>query len=162
MKAHPVRENFVLIDRGWDNLIKKLRSAGHSFTKVGLPSDGKPHGERSMDEMIDIGITHEFGYEPRNIPMRSFMASTMDENREKVSELQAEAISSLALGVTVRQALFKIGEEVKSMIGQKLLHGPFEALKQSTIDKKGHSIPLYETGQLRDDIQHIEEVHGAY
>lgn len=156
-------KGFQTIDRGWDRIIENLREAGHSFTKVGFPENGKTSGDHSMSEQIEIAITHEFGG-GNNIPERSFMRTSMDENIEKVSMLQAQAISAVVSGATtVRKALFGIGEEVKSFIHQKLLQGDagWPKLKKETVDKKGHAIMLYETGQLRDTVQHEEVIFGV-
>ena len=154
---------FQVIDRGWDRIVADLRKAGHSFTKVGFPVEGSTSGRYPMQKVVTIAMTHEFGYPPKNIPERSFLRKSIDENQEKISTMQVAAIRAVVDGIkTVRKALFDIGEEAKQMVVQKIVQGDSEwkELKQRTIDKKGFDHILVETGQMRDTIQHKEVIYG--
>jgi len=154
---------FQVIDRGWDRIISSLRKAGHSFTKVGFPVEGSTSGRHSMQEVVSIAMTHEFGSPANNIPERSFLRKSIDENQEKISTMQVAAIRAVVDGTkTVRKALFDIGEEAKQMVVQKIVQGDADwpELSPKTIAKKGHAHMLVDTGQMRDTIQHKEVIYG--
>jgi hypothetical protein len=47
------------------------------------------------------------------------------------------------------------------MIINKIIAGPFTPLSPVTIAKKGHAVPLFETGQLMMSIQHKERIKAS-
>jgi hypothetical protein len=153
--------DFEVIDHGWERFLRELKSAHISYTKVGLPGEGKTTGRQEMSELIHTAVINEFGAEKANIPERPFMRDTFDKNEEKIIELQAKGWDDVVTGrKTTRQALRVIGEETEAMIKDILLEANFEPNAEITIRKKGNDIPLYETGQLRDSIQHVEIING--
>jgi hypothetical protein len=152
---------FEIIDHGWDRITRQLGEAGNSYTKVGLPENGKTSGESSMPEVINYAAINEFGCDEKKIPERAFMRESADENILKIEILQKEALDSVVVGTsTVRNALRRIGEEVKEMVVQKIMSGPWVANAPSTIRKKGFDQPLIDTRQMMNTIQHEEVIYG--
>jgi hypothetical protein len=152
---------FEIIDHGWDRITRELGEVGNSYTKVGLHENGKTSGESSMEEVINYASVNEFGCPEKKIPERAFMRETADSNMVKIIALQEEAVDAVIIGIkTPRQALMKIGEEVKEMIVQKITDGPWESNAPSTIKKKGFNLPLIDSRQMIDSIQHEEVIFG--
>ena len=148
-----------VIDKGWDGIVRDLREIGNSYTKVGLPHDGKTTGEKTMTELIEVGFAHEFGSDRQHIPERSFMRTSFDQKRETIHGLQRVAIDKVMSGVlSPRQALAELGDEGMEIIKEKIKDEDpsWLALKKATVDKKGFDKMLVETGQMRNSMQHKE------
>lgn len=146
----------TVIDKGWDGIVRDLREIGNSYAKVGLPADGSTRGRKSMSELIDVGFTHEFGYDPRNIPERSFMRTSFDQKSEFIAAKQQEAIDKVREGLaTPRAALAELADEGVEIIKEKInTEDPsWDKLSDVTVAKKGTSKMLVETGQMINSMQ---------
>lgn len=144
------------IDRGWRNINRQLKRLDGMVSIIGLPRTGTTSGRHTMSELIRIAATHEFGG-GNNIPSRSFMRSAVDEKRNAIKRLQLQAVFRITGNrSTADRELFKLGQGMQLFIQQKIQTGPFTPLKPATIRKKGHAIPLIETKQLLNSIQHKE------
>lgn len=151
-------DNVQEIDHGWRQIVQELKEAGYAYSKVGFPEEGKTPGRHSMSKLIEVAAGNEFGNE--KVPERSFMRTAVDENMERISSLQEEAIRKVSgLQATARSALFELGEEVEEIVRQKVLSGDssWPKLSDFTIKRKnGDDTMLIETGQMIDSIQHKE------
>jgi hypothetical protein len=109
--------------------------------------------------VLNIAAVHEFGAPKRNIPMRSFMRTALDENRNNIEHLMEVEYKQAALGrLTLEQAIGRVGEAMVNAIKNKIRQGPFEPLAESTIRAKKSSKPLIDTAQMLNSIQHVEVV----
>lgn len=98
---------------------------------------------------VVVAAVHEFGSNDGRIPSRSYLRSTYDENRRKYEQMVAKEARNVAKGVgTAKQAMFKTGETLRADIISKIKGGIPPPLSQRTIDAKGSSVPLIDTGQL--------------
>ena len=100
--------------------------------------------------------THEFGSITKRIPRRSVLRDTLVYKKEeieiKVIQLTIDNLDKKN-GFTI--ALKKIGIYAENLIQQAFKTGGFgkwQALKQSTIDKKGSDKKLIDTRQLSRNI----------
>ncbi|ETS31164.1 hypothetical protein PTE_03118 [Photorhabdus khanii NC19] len=94
-----------------------------------------------------------------NIPERSFLRSTFNENKGKYANKLAKSIKSeLKNNGDPQQALEKLGEIVARDVKRKIQAGIDPPLSQATIKRKKSSKPLIETGQLLQSITY--EVRG--
>lgn len=160
-------------DRGWKRIKRNLLLLDGSFTKVGLPQNGKlksvSGGQiEDMSQLVIVGAVHEFGAtkagKSRNvvIPERSFMRSTFDENVEKLKTVKEKLYDKyLRHQISSLDALGLLGEFMTSKIQLKIkdLRTPPNA--PSTIKAKTRAgnigdNPLINFGQLRQSIQHVE------
>lgn len=152
------------VDLGWTKIIAEIRKMKGSYTKVGLPQEGRVEpnpdtGITEMSELVTIGAVHEFGAPNKNIPERSFVRSSTDDNRSRIIKMQQLEISKITAGnSTVELSLKRMGTTMTALMQRKIRQGPFEPLKQSTIDRKGSSKPLIDKGQLIQSIQHVEVI----
>ena len=105
-----------------------------------------------------IAYVHEFGI---GVPERSFLRSTVLEQAHKYLFIQKDnIIPAIKSGVmTADEAYRRLGIVASNDVKAKMVNGSFTPLKQQTIDRKGSSKPLIDTGELRQSITY--EVRDA-
>ena len=149
--------------------IRKIRSGGPEVAIGFQGSTGNaPHKNGKGASVADIATFNEFG--TRTIPQRSFMVSTMDENRRQLLRMNRNLYFKIAAGtMTTERALEIMGIRIKSLIQKKItdLRDPPNA--PSTIRRKrkrstnrrigvegGDSgvNPLIDTGQMRQSVSY--------
>lgn len=130
----------------------KRRLIGERVVKVGFPQ-GKTEADGTPVALI--AATHEFGSPERGIPERSFLRSGMRENQEKYVRLNKVNLVRILRGnLTADQALGQLGEMAKGDVQVKIRSGDFTPLKQATMDRKGSSKPLIDTGQMVQSVSY--------
>lgn len=147
------RSSFKTVDRGANALSKAFVTNGVGLqVKVGLLAKAAEPHEGTDLTVADVGTIHEFGL---GVPQRSFIRGWYDESQEEnkriVSVLQKQVLRG---EVTQEVALNRFGLKCVGDIQRRIVAGIEPALAQSTIDKKGSSTPLVDTGQLRASISH--------
>jgi len=158
-----------IIDRGWNRIIREVRKADNSYTKVGLPQEGEvKEGTKTgsgnepiiqMSELVTVGAVQEFGAPKKNIPARPFIRTTYDENREKINNLVLNEYEKIVDGSSnVKRSLGLIGEWLKAKTQAKIRAIRTPPNAPTTIAKKGSSNPLIDTGQMVQSIQHVEVI----
>ncbi len=143
----------------WDELLAHAHKLEHAHVKVGVlvQSGGEERHEDGDLTLIEIAAIHEFGSEEAGIPERSFIRRTFDQRvRTDLIQLQtALAREVVTKGMDPEKALSILGSwgsnEVKNTITEDDIPPP---LKQATIDAKGSSKPLVDTGQLKNSISY--------
>jgi len=102
-----------------------------------------------------VAAIHEFGSPKNNIPPRSFMRTTAIEQAGAWRKAAREIFKPVMLGnATSAEALDKLGFIVEGDIAAKITQISSPPLKQATIDRKGDSKPLVETGLLLQSVTH--------
>lgn len=116
---------------------------------VGIIDAGKhPTAEATVAE---IGFWNEFG--TVTIPERSFMRSTVQEEKKAIISLQRKLLKSISQGkMDIVKALGILGEFLSDKITQKIVSLREPPNKPATIKAKGSSNPLVDTGQLKNSI----------
>jgi hypothetical protein len=112
---------------------------------------GAAHGEGLT--VADVGSFHEFGL---GVPQRSFIRGWFDEavgSGELGALLSAQLKLAVAGKVTLDQALERVGLKVEAGVKKRITQRIPPPLAPSTIAKKGSSVPLIDTGQLRASIR---------
>jgi hypothetical protein len=121
---------------------------------VGLPEEsvsGVAYGGGLS--VIDIGYKHEYGV---GVPRRSFLEMPILLHKDKIedfSKLQFRKV--FEEGVKADQAIGLLGLAVENIIGEAFDTegwGQWQALSQKTIENKGSSKILTDTGLLRQSI----------
>lgn len=142
-------------DRGAAERIRLLLESGALRIGVLENEAAKPHApeEGEPDRGITIGelaAIHEFGL---GVPRRSFLADWVDERRAEIENVIIRGGRSVALGKTsVRQTLEQIGQWAVGSIQSRIADNIPPPLAPSTIARKGSSVALIHTGQLRSSI----------
>lgn len=134
--------------KGLDGLIQYVQDMENEKVLVGVTKS--TNGGRNAV----IAMTHEFGSPVKNIPERSFLRSTLLENGDEYARLLANEIpNAIQSGVlSSAEAYGRLGLKVSNDVKLKLASGDFAPLSQRTIDRKGSSKPLIDTGELRQSI----------
>lgn len=60
-----------------------------------------------------------------------------------------------------QDGLNQIGNYIEGLVKKKIKNGPFVPLSPATINRKGSSKPLIDTGHLRQSIRYIIDKGGA-
>lgn len=142
-------------DKGYNDFKKRIDEIKKKpYVKIGILESAGKH-KNSDFTVAEVGSIHEFG--SSNVPQRSFIRSTHDEIRDRILNKIKELKTDVLLRKnSVAKALALIGLMVQSAIQKKITDGDpeWEPLKAETIEKKGSSKALIDTGQLRASIRY--------
>jgi len=160
-------------DRGLARIIGELREASKLHVTVGVHQDAAPHVQEGPQSVAgseaqvvheqqptnaQIAAWNEFGTEDGHVPERSFLRATIDERAKDIRAVQRKALKAVVSGkMDARQGLGVIGEFVKGAVQQKIVSNVPPPNAPSTIALKGSSMPLVDTGQLRQSITYTVE-----
>lgn len=142
-------------DRGWKRTLRRLFGARRPVTlSVGIHEDkGGGAAKEGADGLTvaQVGAFHEFGL---GVPRRSFIADWADENEARHKSQLAKMAKAVAKGAvpSVEVGLERLGNLYVGEVQRRIAAGIDPPLAQSTIDRKGSSVPLIDTGQLRSSI----------
>jgi hypothetical protein len=132
---------------GVEGLVDRVREPG--TVDVGIIDAGS-HDSGDLT-VAQIGFANEFG--TVIIPERSFMRSTIVEKKNEIIALQRELLSKISSGdMQLVTALGLVGEKVSDDVKQKITSIRTPPNSPMTIERKGSSNPLIDTGQLRNSI----------
>lgn len=156
--------SFTDTDLGADALQRMLRGVGRASVRVGILSDS-PHQERegasgalSVAEIAAVHefgapAVHEFGAPAAGIPQRSFVRATVDAEAAEIQRLQETLFAQVIDGQTTEaQALELVGAKVAAMMQARITSNIQPPLKPETVERKGSSVALVDTGQLKSSI----------
>lgn len=141
------------VDEAKIKLIAQRLKKGLKKVYVGVP-EGAGDDENGTPLAV-IAAANEFGTADGHIPERSFMRSTVAENRDKYMRLNVRnARTIMRGGQTMTEALHQLGVMAVGDVQKKIAQGDFEANAASTVKRKGSSHPLIDTGRLRQSINY--------
>ncbi len=133
-----------------DRLKKSLTGKRDRYVKVGFPSNAT---ESDGTKTALVAAVHEFGSPSQGIPERPFVRPSLDKNRAKRSALNKQNLKKvLNGGITIDAALGQLGHMAAGDIQEEIRNGNFAPLKPATIQRKGSSKPLIDTGQMRQSV----------
>lgn len=134
-----------------EQLFKAIdRSAVYIGVVGGSHTDNETHQTIRMPELAAV---HEFGSAKRNIPERSFLRSSIEDNKQNYTNQMANLIKQAAQGSVAPSAVYgAMGAVAAGQAQKKISNGQLAPLKPQTIQRKGSSKPLYDTGQLVQSI----------
>lgn len=147
------RSRVKVNDLGFAAIVAELSKIDGVFVTVGVQGDQGPR--RDGTDMVLVASANEFGTADGRIPPRSFIRSTIDEQRQQIADVHEKALGKVADGkLTAVQAGEIAGMFVEAKIKKKITDLKVPANEPSTIAKKGSSNPLIDTAQLRSAITH--------
>jgi len=134
------------------NGIKKLfkRLSNEGSVDVGILTGEGQHKDSDLT-VAEIGFYHEFG--TVKTPERSFIRSTINGESKAIKKV-ARAQYKLVLDgkSTNTKGLGILGAFTAGLIQQKFTSNDWKPNSEKTIEDKGSSRPLIDTGQLRQSI----------
>lgn len=129
--------------------VKKV-TKGAPDVRVGLPVGAADYPDGTPVAMV--GADNEFGI---NNPERSFLRSTMAENRDMYMALAKKGGARVLAGdASVDLVLSKIGQVIESDVKAKIVSIQTPPNSQATITMKGSSNPLIDTGHMLGQIKY--------
>ena len=154
-------------DNGYSARIDAIREMNHLFTKVGFPENGTPQEStrkgsgrdmtNEMSEIVKIAAVHEFGAPSRNIPERSFVRSSFDENFIALQEFKKKEASLVIQGKqSAMTGIRKIGEWMTNKTKLKINSNVPPKLADVTVARKRSTRTLIDTAQMLNSVQHEE------
>lgn len=159
------------IDQGWIARLRNIGQLAASRVEVGLPErvgkqpvtpppdgGGGPEAPEGMGgrpaaanppSLADVGAFHEFG--TKHIPARPWL--TLGVAAAEPEKLMAQATEDVMSGKrTAEQALERMGLGAQGAIQKTITKGIDPPLAASTVEAKGSSKQLIDTGRLRGAI----------
>lgn len=135
---------FKLDTRKLDAVVASMRALSGSSIKVGVLGD-------AGSETLTKATANEFG--TKTIPERSFLRSTLNSNQGAYVKAMRKAFDMVAAGrMSAPQAMGIIGLRIVSDVQQTMTDLVDPPLAKATVDAKGSSNPLIDTGRLRASI----------
>lgn len=143
--------------KGIDALYKRLQDLNQKEIQYGYfednryPTDGS---DRSNMPVATIAMKHESGWFGRlgYVPPRPFFTQSLAKAQWIVKEFAPE-IYKLSFTGKLEKTMITVAGWLKESVQDSIDEQNFAPLSQETIDAKGHSTILVESGQMRDSVQ---------
>ena len=136
---------------------RMLRELAEKQVRVGFQQGSAT--EEDGTDMCDIAMWNELGTE--RAPSRPFLRMSVDENEGKIKNFLKSKKADLVQGASAEQVLKEIGIFQKDLIQEKITNGDFEENARATIEKKGSSKPLIDTGRMRQSVNYVIKEKGS-
>ena len=154
-------------DRGYKKMLKRVLAQQPKEVSVGIfDSEASKILEEPLPEGVgdtapvtrgvqltvgEIAEIHEYGL--GNSPERSFIRAWVDEDPGKIRTAMTRLLESVIKGSrTKEQAMNLFGQWAVGQMQKRIAAGISPPLSRVTILRKGSSVPLIDTGQLRASI----------
>jgi len=143
-------------DRGLARVAARI--AGKLRVRVGILADAPKKGHDGGDgggkaSLLEVAAIHEFGAPGAGIPQRSFLRGGVDANEQEIRKLQAAQARRIIEGkVQPRMAMEQLGARIAGLVKKFMASNIPPPLAAETIERKGSSVALIDTGQLRSSI----------
>lgn len=143
-------------DRGYRHMVTALGKQAVISVGIHAAEGGTQEGGVAVS---DYAAVHEFGAPEHGIPARSWLRGWFDEASEDNKKLFRQAMQGVVKGQvpSIEVAMDRVGLRFVGDIQKRITAGIEPALQQATIDRKGSSTPLIDTGTLRSSITHKVE-----
>lgn len=127
--------------------------AGKPHVKVGFPADANIHTKNSDGvSVIEKAVFNHFGTS-NGIPERPFLSLAIKENTEKYrAAIKKNAAPILRGDVDETVLLKKLGVVAQGDIQEKITSLRTPPNADQTIQRKGSSNPLIDTGEMRQSV----------
>ena len=140
---------------GIKGFLERFKNIGKPKVYIGVPFKANVIHKDTKLNMATLLAIHCMGAPTRGIPKRDPLLPPLQENAKEYSRLLAQGIkNNLANGEPIEQAYEKLGLLATNDVKSYFVSGNFVPLKQSTIDAKGSSKPLIDSGELRNSISY--------
>lgn len=133
-------------DKGWNAIGRAIDNARDRDVKVGVQSD-------AGGALVNVATWNEYG--TQQIPARSFVRSAVDKGVSEIARAAGEFGRRVLFNAESQEvALGKLGLVVARKIQEQIRSNVPPPNAESTVERKGSSATLIDTGQLRQSIRH--------
>lgn len=147
-----VKTKVTIKDNGFNRLYEELGGLG--CIRMGIQEEDakRPHSMAKGLTIGDLATMHEYGI---GVPRRSWLNDWMTANTKRMADDALKAMQSIITRKESRKAVLeKIGREWTGDMRDNILRGGVRpGLAMATIKRKGHAIPLLETGDIMNNIK---------
>lgn len=152
------RSRVVDVDRGYARVLRTLQHLHGGGVYVGIRQEKGSEVEEGDDlNLAQIAAVNEFGSSDGHVPERSFLRSTVDENKERYFSQMVKDLGSTVDGDVMfseQQVLKRMGLRAVADVQKKITELQDPPNAPSTIKRKGSSNPLIDTGRMRQSIDY--------
>jgi phage gpG-like protein len=153
-------KNKVTVKKGgWKLLLKRVTPLSDYAAHVGILASkgGNDFHKASLDAnnskitLLELAAIHEFGSPAANIPERSFLRSAFNdpEGKKELKALYAKLAKAVVSGrMSAEKAIELLGMKMAAMVKNRIVQGVWPPNRPTTVERKGSSTPLVDTGQL--------------
>lgn len=149
------------IDLGLDDILKEIKKLSKLQLLIGVQEGSITSRETKGYNTRDAGINvagyaaqNEFG--TNEIPQRSFMRSSFDENLTRIESFITLKYGQVIDGnISARDAVGLVGQAMTGTIQRKIRQITFPPNSALTIARKGSSKPLIDFGQMIASIRYV-------
>lgn len=133
--------------------MRALDDVNNAYVDTGLFEDAGIQHEGAEYTVAQIGAVHEFGTRDGRIPERSWLRRNHDENIDGYNRA-LDALYSRVLDGRARLlgGLMAFAQRVAGDIRRTITDVELPILAESTVEKKGSSNPLIDTGAMRNSV----------
>ena len=138
---------------GLKGFLERFRDIGKPKVYIGVPASKNGIHKDSKINIATLLALNVYGAPTRGIPQRDPLRPPLIANAQRYTDLMAQGIkNALANGTDPNIVYEKIGIVASNDVKDYFVSGSFKPLDQKTIDRKGSSKPLIDTGELRSSI----------
>jgi phage gpG-like protein len=132
----------------------KQRLQNPNGVKVGVPSGAGSYDDGT--KIATIAATHEFG--GGNVPERSFLRVPLRANKKTYAKIIRNGVQDALAGQSsMVQVMNQVGARAAGDSQKAISKGIAPPNAESTVEQKGSSTPLVDTGRLRQSITWVLE-----
>lgn len=131
------------------NLAKQLENKKEVQVGIFEEDDQRKDGKKNSE----IGFDHEFGNPLKNLPMRSWLREPIYSREQQLQEAAQNALDETGSINEAYKALAKEAEHIVEGAFASGGYGKWERLSTITIDMKGNSDILIDTGDFKDSVK---------
>lgn len=147
-------------DQGYRKLMRGLTASTRGIVvSVGVHEEEGGAAEAGGKSVAEVAEMNEFGEGP---PARPAITGWADDNESKVlAELRKAQEDCLMAGKSVATRADQLAQKYAGEVQARISGGVPPPNAQSTIDRKGSSTPLINTGQFRSSIRGRAKERGV-
>lgn len=154
-----MRSKLKVNDKKWQELKRKIPSIKNAAVTVGIQSDAGSDDDEDSTPLAAIAFWNEQGTDGGGwggpIPERPFMRDTFDQQKDKWGRAADTAISAILSGKFDPERAFGVlGQMSEDDIKAAITNGDWVKNSEATIELKGSSQPLIDTGAMRQAIRY--------
>lgn len=145
------------IDKGYKKILQAVKELGINGINVGITSDKINKEGVSVAQYAywnEVGVESKDGKGWR-IPPRPFMRGWADSHKEQIKQTMQSVAQAVSSGkIEAETAIDRLGQYCQDGVKSYIRRGDFTPNSPATIERKGSSRPLIDTGTMRNSIRY--------